>query len=100
KFELRVQRPTVTPGYWRRPDLDALAFDEEGYFRTGDAAKLRDLDAPERGIVFDGRIAEDFKLTTGTWVHVGSLRTQLVAAMAPLVQDAVVAGLDRDTIGL
>jgi feruloyl-CoA synthase len=100
KFELRVQGPNVTPGYWKRPDLDALAFDEEGYFRTGDAAKLRDPAAPERGIVFDGRIAEDFKLTTGTWVHVGSLRTQLVAAAAPLVQDAVVAGLDRDTIGL
>ncbi len=100
KFELRVQGPNVTPGYWKRPDLTALAFDEEGYFRTGDAAKLRDPDAPERGIVFDGRIAEDFKLTTGTWVHVGQLRTQLVAAAAPLVQDAVIAGLDRDTLGL
>jgi feruloyl-CoA synthase len=100
KFELRVKGPNVTPGYWKRPDLTALAFDDEGYFRTGDAAKLRDDDAPERGIVFDGRIAEDFKLTTGTWVHVGSLRTQIVAAAAPLVQDAVIAGLDRDTIGL
>jgi feruloyl-CoA synthase len=100
KFELRVKGPNVTPGYWKRPDLTATAFDEEGYFRTGDAAKLRSPDAPERGIVFDGRIAEDFKLTTGTWVHVGSLRTALVAAAAPLVQDAVIAGLDRDTIGL
>ena len=100
KLELRVQGPNVTPGYWKRPDLTALAFDEEGYFRTGDAARLRDPDAPERGIVFDGRIAEDFKLTTGTWVHVGQLRTQLVAATAPLVQDAVIAGLDRDTLGL
>ena len=100
KFELRVQGPNVTPGYWKRPDLTALAFDEEGYFRTGDAAKLRDADAPERGIVFDGRIAEDFKLTTGTWVHTGQLRTQLVAAAAPLVQDVVIAGLDRDTIGV
>ncbi|MEP7127136.1 MAG: AMP-binding protein, partial [Byssovorax sp.] len=100
KFELRVKGPNVTPGYWKRPDLTALCFDDEGYFRTGDAAKLRDESAPERGIVFDGRIAEDFKLTTGTWVHVGSLRTQLVAATAPLVQDAVVAGLDRDAIGV
>lgn len=100
KLELRVQGPNVTPGYWKRPDLTALAFDEEGYFRTGDAARLRDPDAPERGIIFDGRIAEDFKLTTGTWVHVGQLRTQLVAATAPLVQDAVIAGLDRDALGL
>jgi feruloyl-CoA synthase len=100
KFELRVQGPNVTPGYWKRPDLTALAFDEEGYFRTGDAARLLDPDAPERGIVFDGRIAEDFKLTTGTWVHVGQLRTQLVAAAAPLVEDAVLAGLDRDALGL
>jgi feruloyl-CoA synthase len=99
KFELRVRGPNVTPGYWKRPDLTALAFDEEGYFRTGDAAKLRDDAAPEKGIVFDGRLAEDFKLTSGTWVHVGSLRTQLVAATSPLVQDAVIAGLDRDTIG-
>jgi feruloyl-CoA synthase len=100
KFELRVKGPNVTPGYWKRPDLTALGFDDEGFFRTGDAAKLRSPDAPERGIVFDGRIAEDFKLTTGTWVHAGSLRTQIVAATAPLVQDAVVAGLDRDSIGL
>lgn len=100
KQEIRVRGPNVTPGYLKRPDLTEAAFDEEGFFRTGDAARLADAEAPEKGIVFDGRIAEDFKLTSGTWVHVGALRIAVVAAAAPLVQDAVIAGLDRDEIGL
>jgi feruloyl-CoA synthase len=100
KYEIRVKGPNVTPGYWKRPDLTAAAFDEEGYLRTGDAARLVDPDEPAKGIAFDGRIAEDFKLVTGTWVHVGALRPGLIAAAAPLVQDAVVAGLDRGEIGL
>src|SRR5690348_11069925 len=100
KLELRVKGPNVTPGYWKRPDLTAAAFDEEGFFRMGDAGRFVDAEAPEKGIVFDGRIAEDFKLASGSWVHVGALRTEVVAAGAPLVQDAVIAGLDRDEIGV
>ncbi len=100
KLELRVSGPNVTPGYWRRPDLTAAAFDEEGFFRMGDAGRLVDPDDPAQGLAFDGRIAEDFKLASGTWVHAGALRTAAVAAGAPLVQDAVVAGLDREEIGL
>ncbi len=100
KLELRVKGPNVTPGYWRQPDLAALAFDEEGYLKTGDAGRLADPDDPSRGIVFDGRLAENFKLSSGTWVHVGELRLAAIAAGAPIVQDAVVAGHDREEIGL
>ncbi len=100
KQELRVKGPGVTPGYWKRPDLTAAAFDEEGFFRMGDAGRLVDAGDPAQGIAFDGRIAEDFKLASGTWVHVGALRTAAVAAGAPYVQDAVVAGLDREEVGL
>jgi feruloyl-CoA synthase len=100
KMELRVKGPNVTPGYLDRPDLTAAAFDEEGFYRTGDAGKLVDADDPAAGIAFDGRIAEDFKLVSGTWVHVGAVRTAAVAAGAPLVQDVVVAGLDREDLGL
>jgi feruloyl-CoA synthase len=83
----------------KRPDLTRAAFDEEGFYVTGDAMKLADPARPERGVVFDGRVAEDFKLTTGTWVHVGALRTRLIAAADPFVQDAVITGHDRDEIG-
>jgi feruloyl-CoA synthase len=100
KLELRVKGPGVTPGYYERADLTAAAFDEEGFFRMGDAGKLVDPDDPAQGLTFDGRIAEDFKLASGTWVHVGALRTAAVAAGAPYVQDAVVAGLDREEVGL
>jgi feruloyl-CoA synthase len=100
KMELRVKGPNVTPGYLDRPDLTAAAFDEEGFYRTGDAGKLVDPADPSAGIAFDGRIAEDFKLVSGTWVHVGALRTAAVAAGAPLVQDVVVTGLDREEVGL
>jgi len=100
KMELRVKGPNVTPGYWRRPDLTAEAFDDDGFFKMGDAGKLADADDPSKGLVFDGRIAENFKLSSGTWVHVGDLRVAAIAACAPVIQDAVVTGHDRDEIGL
>ncbi len=100
KLELRVRGPNVTPGYLKRDDLTAAAFDEDGFYRIGDAGKFDDPDDPAKGIVFDGRVAEDFKLTSGTWVHAGSLRIAAIAAGAPVIQDAVVAGHDREDIGL
>ncbi len=100
KREIRVRGPNVTPGYFRQPELTDEAFDDDGYYRIGDAAKLADPDDPSKGVIFDGRIAEDFKLSTGTWVSVGMLRTAVVAAAAPVVQDAVLAGHDRSEIGL
>ncbi len=100
KLELRVKGPNVTPGYYKRDDLTRMAFDEEGYYLIGDAGRLDDPDDPAAGIVFDGRVAEDFKLTSGTWVHVGALRVAAIAAGAPVIQDAVVTGDGRDAIGL
>jgi feruloyl-CoA synthase len=99
KLEVRVRGPNVTPGYYKRPDLTAAAFDEEGFYRIGDAVKLADPADPAKGIVFDGRVAEDFKLSSGTWVHTGALRVKLIAAGDPLIQDAVITGHDRDEIG-
>jgi len=99
KLELRVRGPNVTPGYFQRPDLTATAFDEEGFYRTGDAGRLEDPAQPAKGLVFNGRIAEDFKLMSGTWVHVGALRVQLLGHGSPLVQDAVIAGHDREQVG-
>jgi len=99
KLEVRVKGPNVTPGYYRRDDLTRAAFDEEGYYRIGDAVKLADPGDPARGIVFDGRVAEDFKLSTGTWVSVGGVRVSLIAACNPIVQDAVITGHDRDELG-
>jgi len=98
KLEARLKGPNITPGYWRQPELTAAAFDEEGYYLLGDALKFADRDAPEKGFIFDGRIAEDFKLATGTWVSVGPLRARFIAAFAPLVRDVVIAGHDRDQI--
>ena len=100
KLEIRVKGPNVFPGYWGRPDLTRAAFDEEGFYRIGDAAKLADPADPVQGIVFDGRVAEDFKLSSGTWVHAGGLRVAALAASAPALQDAVVTGLDRNFVGL
>jgi len=100
KRELLVRGPNVTPGYYRRPDLTAEAFDADGFYRIGDAGRLADEADPDKGIVFDGRVAEDFKLLTGTWVSAGAVRVNAVAAVAPLIQDAVVTGHDRDEIGL
>src|SRR5574341_1332621 len=99
KLEVRVRGANVTPGYYKHPDLTAAAFDEEGFYRIGDAVKLADPGDPAQGIVFDGRVAEDFKLSTGTWVHVGAVRVQLIAAGDPLIQDAVITGHDRDEVG-
>jgi feruloyl-CoA synthase len=99
KLEVRVKGANVTSGYYKRPDLTAAAFDEEGFYRIGDAVKLADPADPSRGIVFDGRVAEDFKLSTGTWVNVGVVRVKLIAAADPLVQDAVITGHDRDEVG-
>ena len=99
KLEVRVRGPNVTPGYYKRPDLTTAAFDEEGFYRIGDAVKFADPDDATRGVVFDGRVAEDFKLSTGTWVHVGALRVKLIAAGDPLIQDAVITGHDRNEIG-
>ena len=99
KLEMRVRGPNVTPGYWKRPDLTREAFDEEGFYKIGDAGRLADPADPAKGIVFDGRIAEDFKLSTGIWVHVGALRVKGIAALAPLAQDIVVTGHDRAEIG-
>jgi feruloyl-CoA synthase len=99
KLEVRVRGPHVTPGYFRRDDLTRAAFDEEGFYRIGDAMKFADPAAPQKGLVFDGRLAEDFKLSSGTWVHVGAVRVKLIAAGNPLIQDAVITGHDRDEVG-
>ena len=99
KLEVRVRGPHVTPGYFRREDLTRAAFDEEGYYRIGDAMKFADPAAPAKGLVFDGRVAEDFKLSSGTWVHTGAVRVKLIAAGNPLIQDAVITGHDRDEVG-
>ena len=100
KLEVRVKGPTVTPGYLKRPDLTKAAFDEEDYYSLGDAAKFMDEDHPEQGLVFDGRVTEDFKLDSGTWVSVGTLRAHAVAAASPLIQDCVVCGHDKPYVAL
>jgi len=98
KLEVRAKGPNVTPGYWRQPELTAAAFDEEGFYKFGDALKPVDPDNFEAGFDFDGRIGEDFKLGSGTWVSVGPLRARFVAACAPLVRDVVIAGINRDEL--
>src|SRR3954452_5809787 len=100
KYELRVRGVNVTPGYLGQPDLTQAAFDEEGFYCIGDAGVFVEPDDPVQGIIFAGRVVEDFKLTTGTFVHVGSLRTDAIAAATPVVQDALVAGQDRPFVGL
>ena len=98
KVELRVKGPNITPGYVGRPDLTAAAFDDEGFYRMGDAGRLADPTDPNQGLLFDGRIAEDFKLTSGTWVSVGKTRVALLAALSPYALDALIAGHDRDDL--
>lgn len=99
KTEVRYRGPNITPGYWRNPQGTAEAFDEEGFFRSGDAVRWIDPGNPNLGLRFDGRIAEDFKLATGTFVSVGPLRAAVIAAGAPYVQDVVVTGLNRNEVG-
>jgi feruloyl-CoA synthase len=99
KLEVRVKGPNVFPGYWKQPRLTKEAFDDEGYYIIGDAVEFVDPKKPEQGLLFDGRVAEDFKLLTGTWVHVGSLRVAGIDALSPVAQDIVVTGHDRDEIG-
>src|SRR5712664_1736407 len=98
KLEVRARGPNVTPGYWRQPELTAAAFDDEGFYKFGDAIKPVDPSDFSAGFDFDGRIAEDFKLASGTWVSVGPLRARFIAACAPLVRDVVIAGINRDEL--
>ena len=98
KLEARLKGANITPGYWRAPALTAAAFDEEGYYKIGDALKFEDPADPSKGLLFDGRLAEDFKLATGSWVSVGPLRASFIAHFAPLVRDVVFAGADRDAV--
>ena len=99
KMELRVKGPNVTPGYLKRDDLTKKAFDEEGFYIIGDAGRLVDANDPSRGIDFDGRVVENFKMLTGTWVDVGSLRLAVVNSCAPLMQDGLVTGHDKNYLG-
>ncbi len=99
KHEVRVKGPNVTPGYFRQPELSAQAFDDEGFYRIGDAVRMADPDDPAKGLFFDGRVSEDFKLTSGTWVSVGALRLAGIDALAPVAQDVVVTGHDRSEVG-
>jgi len=100
KYEVRVRGENITPGYHKRDDLTEKAFDDEGFYSLGDAAKFVNPENPVEGLVFDGRVSEDFKLDTGTWVNAGRLRVQSVEASGGLMQDALVAGLDRSFIGI
>ena len=99
KLEVRVRGPNVTPGYFGNPDLTRAAFDDDGFYKIGDAMRFVDADHPARGLAFDGRVVENFKLQSGTWVHAGAVRVRLIAACNPLVQDAVITGHDRNEIG-
>jgi feruloyl-CoA synthase len=100
KYEARLKGPNVAPGYWRQPELTREAFDDEGYYRLGDTFAFADPGDPAQGLLFRGRMSEDFKLSTGTWVHVGPLRARLLALLAPLVQDVVIAGEGRGELGI
>jgi len=95
-LELRLRGPSITPGYWRRPELKNSTFDEEGYYRSGDAIRFLDPAQPLKGFLFDGRLDEDFKMATGTWVRVGPLRMHILAQFGNILQDVVIAGPDRD----
>lgn len=99
KLELRAKGPSVMPGYFRSPEANARAFDEEGFYCLGDAVRFVDEAMPEKGLLFDGRVAEDFKLASGTWVSVGTLRPELIAACSPYVQDMIITGQDEEFAG-
>ena len=98
KYEACIKSPGVTPGYWRQPELTAAAFDEEGFYKMGDALSFVDPQDPAQGLAFDGRITEDFKLTTGTWVNSAAIRGGLVDAASPFILDVVLAGEARDEL--
>jgi feruloyl-CoA synthase len=98
KLEARVRGPNITLGYWRQPELTAKSFDEEGFYKLGDAVKFEDPNDPGEGLLFDGRVAEDFKLSTGTWVSVGPLRARFLSHFEPYIRDVVIAGGDREEI--
>jgi len=100
KLELRVRGPNVMPAYYRQPDETRAAFDDEGFYRTGDALRFVDPADASRGFFFDGRIAEDFKLSSGTWVNAGPMRVAALAHFAPFARDVVLAGHDRNSVGL
>jgi feruloyl-CoA synthase len=100
KLEIRVRGPNVTPGYWRDPELTRGAFDEEGYYKFGDAVRFLDPQDVNKGLVFDGRFAEDFKMASGTFVNVGPLRTKIIHAFAPYISDVVITGHDRNFLGM
>ena len=100
RYEGRLRGPNITPGYWRDPDLTRKAFDEEGFYRLGDAFRLADPDDPAQGLLFAGRIAEDFKLATGTWVSVAALRTLCLSHFAPYIRDVVIAGADQNHVSV
>ena len=100
RYELRLKSVIVTPGYFQRPDLTAAMFDEEGFYKIGDAGRFVDPADPSQGLIFDGRVVEDFKLSSGTFVLVGTLRTTAIAAATPVLQDAVICGHDRAYVGL
>ena len=99
KLEVRFKGENIMPAYWRNPDATAKAFDEDGFYITGDALKFVNPENPNEGMIFDGRIAEDFKLDTGTWVSVGSLRAKLIEAGKGFIQDVVITGHDKPFIG-
>lgn len=99
KLELRLKGPSITPGYWRQPETTAKSFDEEGFYRIGDALKFVDPGDINKGFLFDGRVSEDFKLDTGTWVNMGRVRAGVISAFAPYVRDVVLTGADRSHIG-
>jgi feruloyl-CoA synthase len=99
KYEVRLKGPNITPGYWREPQLTARAFDEEGYYRLGDSFVFADPADPGKGLLFRGRLSEDFKLSTGTWVNVGPLRARFIEHFAPFVRDVVIAGEGRNEVG-
>jgi feruloyl-CoA synthase len=100
KTEIRVKGPNVTPGYWKEPELTRRAFDEEGYYRFGDAVRFLDPEDVNKGLMFDGRLAEDFKLSSGTFVNVGPLRSKIIHSFAPYITDVVIAGHDRNYIAV
>jgi feruloyl-CoA synthase len=100
KLEGRVRGPSIMPGFWRRPELTAASFDEDGFYRLGDVFRFEDASDISKGLLFEGRTSENFKLATGTWIHVGALRAQVIAHFAPLIRDVVIAGADRDDIAV